>query len=198
MKRIDCLRILNSKLTNELVATTLTGTAWEWNHVSQREGNIKVGSMGNASAVALGMALGLPTRRVFGLDSDGSVFMDLATLTTIGTYMPPNLSILVFDNERYSGTRIDQPSPSALGSDLEAIALGAGISTAKTVRTLEEFETAIEMDDEDGSTYIVVKIENEPTARNLPKPTHDYQEQKYHFWRYIERTENVEILGAVW
>src|SRR5574342_435081 len=140
MKRFECLQILSRLITDELVVLGMTGIHWEWNHLSKHEGNMKIGSMGNAAAVALGMALGLPNRRVIGLESDGSTLLDLATITTIGRYLPDNLKIFVFDNEVYSGSRISQPTVTGVRASLEAIAKGAGINSAITIRDVESFE----------------------------------------------------------
>ena len=78
-----------------------------------REANLLLGSMGNVTAVGLGLALSLPNQKVIVLESDGSVLMDLSCLTVIATYQPANLSVIVFDNELYSGSRISQPTATA-------------------------------------------------------------------------------------
>ncbi len=194
MKRFECLRILSPLITDELVVLGMTGIHWEWNHLSQHEGNMKIGSMGNAAAIALGMALSLPHRRVIGLESDGSTMLDLATLTTIGLYLPQNLKIFVFDNQVYSGSRISQPSATAHRASLEAIAKGAGIESAVTIRDIASFEREARLAvSQTGLRYVVVKVEEDTDARKLPKPTMDYLEHKYRFVRYIERTEGKTI-----
>jgi thiamine pyrophosphate-dependent acetolactate synthase large subunit-like protein len=184
-------------ITDELVVLGMTGIHWEWNHLSHHEGNMKIGSMGNAAAIALGMALGLPHRRVIGLESDGSSLLDLATVTTIGRYLPDNLKIFVFDNQVYSGSRISQPTVTAVGASLEGIAKGAGIESATTIRDVESFEReARRAISQAGLRYVVVKVQEDTDARKLPKPTMDYLEHKYRFVRYIERTEGKTILPS--
>src|SRR5918997_5227909 len=106
MKRIECLRLLAPLVTDELVVIGMTGANWEYRHLSQHEGNMTIGSMGNAAAVGTGMALSLPHRRVIVFESDGSTMLDLSILTTMGTYQPANLKVFVFDNSVYSGSRI--------------------------------------------------------------------------------------------
>lgn len=195
MKRVDCLRYLSERITDELVVIALTGVGWEWNNLSSHEGNMKVGSMGNATAVGLGTALALPHRRTVVLESDGSVLLDLATLCTIGTYRPKNLTVFVFDNERYSGSRISEPSATAFNTRLEKIAQGAGIESAVTVRDDEHFRSVADcgLAGSSEGTYVVAKVEEDFEARHLPKPTMDYLEYKYRFTRYIERSEGVSI-----
>lgn len=197
MFRYDCLQVLQPLLTDEIVTTSLTGVKWEWAQVSgqDRDGNLFIGSMGNATAVALGIALALPHRRVIALESDGSVLLDLPSLTVIGTYAPSNLTVIVFDNQLYSGSRISHPSATAHRTSLELMARGAGIEQAATVRELEEFEREARAAVEgSGPRYLVAKVEEDPRTRTWPKLTMDYIENKYRFMRYLERTEGRQIL----
>lgn len=194
MKRLECLEFLSQKVSDHLVVIGMTGANWEWNQLSDHPGNMKIGSMGNAAALGLGMALGLAHRRVLVFESDGSTMLDMPTLTTIGTYRPTNLSVFVFDNERYSGSRISEPSATAFNASLEDIAKGAGIISAQTVRTIEEFEQAANQAlDGEGPAYIVCKVEEDVAARHIPKPTMDYLEHKYRLARYLEETEGISM-----
>jgi sulfopyruvate decarboxylase subunit beta len=198
MKRIECLRLLAPLVTDELILTSLTGANWEWRFLTQHEGSINVSSMGSGTAVGTGMALGLPHRRVIVLESDGSSLMDLSCLATLGVYQPANLKVFVFDNQAYSGSRISHPSPTAYRASLEAIARGAGIEGAVTVRDLPSFEREAQAAvREPGLRYVVAKVEEDPDARKLPKPTVDYLENKYHFVRYIEQTEGTTIFPTL-
>ena len=54
--------------------------------------------------VVLGLALALPHRGVIALDGDGSILLNLGTLSTVGNYAPPNLMSIIFDNESYAST----------------------------------------------------------------------------------------------
>ncbi len=195
MKRFDCLKFLEPKISDELVVVGITGVNWEWRHLSNHEGNMIIGSLGHALAVGTGMALSLPHRRVIVLESDGSSLADLPCLTTIGTYRPENLKVFVFDNQVYSGSRISEPSATAFNTDLEQMARGAGIPNTATVRDLESFREQVEAAfSQPGVRYVVAKIEEDLSARSLPKPRVDYLENKYRFMRYIERTEGKIIL----
>jgi sulfopyruvate decarboxylase subunit beta len=196
MKRVDCLSYLSSLITDQLIVLGMAGANWEWNHLSQHPGNMKIGSMGNATAVGLGMALALPHRRVIVIDSDGSVLLDLATLTTIGTYRPANLSVFVFDNEMYSGSGISQPSATAFHTDLAAMAAGAGVPDPVTVTDLAGFTRYADASTTgaDGLVYCVAKVVEDTASQQLAKPTKDFLENKYHFVRYIEQSEGVTIL----
>lgn len=198
MKRIDCLTYLSGAVTNELVVIGMTGANWEWHQLSDRPANMKIGSMGNATAVGFGMAMSMPHRKVIVFDSDGSVLLDLATVATLGTYRPPNLVVFVFDNEVYSGSRISEPTATAFNADLELIASGAGVPAAKTVRDLHGFRAAAAAAlHEESLAYIVAKVDEDVSSRVLPKPTMDYLESKYRFMRYIESEEHRSILPTL-
>lgn len=200
MKRYDCLTALNELVTDELVVTSLSGTKAEWAVISSedREANLLLGSMGNVTAVGLGLALSLPNRKVVVLESDGSVLMDLSCLTVIGTYQPANLTVIVFDNELYSGSRISQPTATAFRTSIEAMARGAGIEDAATIGALESFQQAARAAlTSAGPHYIVAKIEEDPGGRRLrPKLNLDHLENKYRFQRHLERTEGRQILPS--
>jgi sulfopyruvate decarboxylase subunit beta len=194
MKRLDCLKLLEPMVTDDLVVIGIAGVNWEWRSLSKHEGNMVIGSLGHTLAVGTGMALSLPKRRVIVLESDGSSLADLPCLTTIGQYRPDNLKVFVFDNQVYSGSRISEPSATAFNTDLEQMARGAGIPTTATVRDVDSFgEQARAAFSEPGVRYVVAKIEEGVEARKLPRPRMDYLENKYHFIRYIESTEGKTI-----
>jgi len=196
MERIDCLKLLAPLITDELVVIGIAGVNWEWRYLSKHEGNMTIGTLGHTLAAGVGMAMSLPHRRVIVLESDGSSLMDLAVLTTIGTYRPPNLKVFVFDNELYSGSRISDPSATADNTDLALMAHGAGVPNSVTVRDVESFHEQVKLAYSDNSTrYVVAKVGEGRAARLLPRPREDYLETKYRFVRYIERTENITIFS---
>src|SRR6202012_6271648 len=53
-----------------------------------------LGSMGLALPIALGVALAQPKRRVFALEGDGSLLMQLGSLSTVATRGPQNLTVV--------------------------------------------------------------------------------------------------------
>jgi phosphonopyruvate decarboxylase len=83
-----------------------------------------VGSMGCASAVALGVALHT-SRRVIVLDGDGAALMKLGNLATIGATAPPNLVHVLLDNGVHDSTG-GQPTAAGGAVDFAAIAAACG------------------------------------------------------------------------
>jgi sulfopyruvate decarboxylase subunit beta len=194
MIRYDCLKLLAPRITDQLVVTSLSGQKIEWASLSQHPGNLLVGTMGTALGVGIGLAIGLPTRKVIVLESDGSVLLSLFNLATLANLNPKNLIALVFDNEVYSGTRISEPTATAGKTDLAMMARGAGIEQATTVRDLESFQRemdrALEVHE---LKFIVCKIEESVGHREIIRTDLDPMENKYQFVRYLERSEGRPI-----
>lgn len=194
MIRYDCLKLLAPRITDELVVTSLSGQKIEWANLSQHPGNLLVGTMGTALGVGMGVAIGLPNRRVIVIESDGSVLLSLFNLATLANLDPKNLVVLVFDNQVYSGTRISEPSATAGKTDLAMMARGAGIEQATTVRDLESFQKEIDAAFADGQLqFIVCKVEESLAHREILRTDLDPMENKYQFVRYLERTEGKAI-----
>ncbi len=194
MIRYQCLELLAGKITDQLVVTSQSGQRIEWSHLSKHEGNLLIGMMGCAIGVGMGLALALPHRKVIVLDSDGSVLLSLFNLATLGNLQPKNLAVYVFDNGVYSGTRISYPTATSGNTDLEAMARGAGINNAVTVREIGDFKkvglTALERNE---LAFIVCKVEESLKHREISRPTTDLAENKYRFARYLEQTENMTM-----
>jgi sulfopyruvate decarboxylase subunit beta len=194
MIRYECLELLAARRTDQLVVTSQSGQRIEWSHLSQHEGNLLLGMMGCAVGVGMGLALTLPQRKVIVLDSDGSILLSLFNLPTLGNLQPKNLVIYVFDNGVYSGSRISYPTATSGNTDLEAIAKGAGIRNAGTIRKLEDFKKEGLMAlDRNELGFFVCKVEESLLHREIPRPTTDLAENKYTFVRYLERTEKKAI-----
>ena len=195
MIRYDCFEWLAAQMTDQLVVTSRSGQRVEWGHLSKRDADLNLGSMGNALAVGIGLALALPRRKVFVFESDGSVLLSLFNLPTLANLNPPNLAVFVFDNQAYSGTRISYPSATAGKTDLAAMASGAGINYAVTVSELEDFKKeATAALNQSGLRFIVCKIEESVGHRRIVRTNVDLLETKYRFVRYLERTEGKPII----
>ena len=194
MIRYECLELLASKISNQLVVTSQSGQRIEWSHLSRHEGNLLVGMMGCAIGVATGLALALPHRKVIALDSDGSVLLSLFNLPTLGNLQPKNLVVYVFDNGVYSGSRISFPTATSGNTDLAAMAQGAGINNAHTIRDIEDFKKrGVEALAQNELAFYVCKVEESLMHREIPRPNTDLAENKYTFVRYLERTEEKTI-----
>jgi thiamine pyrophosphate-dependent acetolactate synthase large subunit-like protein len=170
MTPLDAIRIVVQIAGEAPIVASLGHPAYELFVARDRPQNFYTwGSMGMASSIGLGLALARPDTRVFVLDGDGSLLMNLGSLATIGLLQPANLVLVVVDNEVYATTG-GQPTPTALGADLEAAARAMRIAAASTVRTeadLREALAARRIDGRpDGPIVLVAKVsESAPSAK---------------------------------
>ena len=118
--------VLKADRGTMLVIAGLGAPAWDITAVGDCPENLPLwGGMGGACAIGLGLALAQPSRQVLVITGDGEMLMGLGTLATIAVKRPPNLAILVQDNEHYGETGM-QETHTKHGVDLVAIAKGAG------------------------------------------------------------------------
>jgi thiamine pyrophosphate-dependent acetolactate synthase large subunit-like protein len=121
-----------------------------------------LGSMGLAFPIALGAALAQPKRRVFALEGDGSLLMQMGCLSTIATLKPKNLTMIVMDNGVYQITGA-QPTPAAAVADIVAIAQGSGIANSAWAADEEDFERLVDQSlSATVPTLIAVRIDEKP------------------------------------
>jgi thiamine pyrophosphate-dependent acetolactate synthase large subunit-like protein len=82
--------------------------------------------MGYATAVALGVALACPRRRVLAIEGEGSFFAGATVLSTIWRLKPANLVVVVLDNGVWGTGDGREPTATAFGLDLACLALANG------------------------------------------------------------------------
>ncbi len=192
MKRFDCLKLIAAEAKDALVVSSAGAMTLEWNTLRPGDGNFRVRTLGLCSSIALGMALGLPHRRIIALDGDGSLLMNLCSLPTIARMQPGNLLHIVFDNEVYEASG-SKKTATGCGTDLVEMARAAGIRNAAWANTLEDFARAVSSAlTKDEVCFLGVKVGTE-RSDVAPYPM-DEVENKYRFIRYVETTEKIEIL----
>ena len=126
------------------------------------------GAMGAASMIGLGLPLAQPSRRVLVVTGDGEMLMSLGALATIAAQRPPNLAIVVLDNERFGETGM-QKTHTAAGVDLAGIAAAAGFPTSLLVRRPEEVTSLRGLVHAgEGPVFAQVKIDPEALPFVLP------------------------------
>jgi thiamine pyrophosphate-dependent acetolactate synthase large subunit-like protein len=177
----------------DILVAALAGTTNECFHNLHRPANLYLVGMGMVTPVSFGLARALPKRRIIALDTDGSLLLSPSILPVVAVYKPQNLCIVVFDNEQLYGSRGGPASQTAHGSDLGAIAKGAGIGTTATVSSTEAFVAELSrFISERGPALIVCKVES--TYSRGDGPNFNGQENKFRLVRLIEETEGIKIL----
>jgi sulfopyruvate decarboxylase subunit beta len=137
MKPEDVLQAIAAGRGDAICVPTMT-TSPAWRTIAPDDLSIGcVGFMGGASSLGLGLALGIPKRRV--IVFDGSLLMQLGSLATIAGARPRNLTHLLFKNGVYH-TSGSQEIPGGLTVDFVQMAKGAGYRKAYAVTDLDDFK----------------------------------------------------------
>jgi len=140
-----------------------------WNAGPRPQNFYMLGSMGLAVPIALGVALAQPNRKVFALEGDGSLLMQLGVLTTVANLKPRNLAIVVWDNGMYQITGT-QPTAAAGVADFVAIACGAGIENCAWAADEEDFAKLVTRSlTEEGPWFIAAKIDGVAPKGQTPR-----------------------------
>ncbi|WP_428535383.1 thiamine pyrophosphate-dependent enzyme [Rhodopila sp.] len=123
-----------------------------------------LGSMGLAVPIALGVAIAQPRRKVFALEGDGSILMQLGSLSTVAARAPDNLCIVIMDNGAYQITG-GQPTMTEQGADIVGIARASGMARSAWAADEDAFVELIERSlTEDGPWLIGCRIDNQKPA----------------------------------
>jgi thiamine pyrophosphate-dependent acetolactate synthase large subunit-like protein len=132
--RRDVVKKLMTARGDALCISGLGSPTWDLAAIDHRPENFYIwGGMGGAAPTGLGLALAQPDRTVWVLTGDGEQLMGVGSFSTIALQQPKNLAIIVLDNEHYGETGM-QAAPTGRGTDLAAMAAGAGISNTMTIR----------------------------------------------------------------
>jgi sulfopyruvate decarboxylase subunit beta len=160
MLRIEALQAIYPELEQCVVVTIMGAVSAELQSIGHRPNFFYLQhAMGLASSMGLGIALSRPELPVVVLDGDGSILMNLGSLTTLARYRPKNLIHIVFDNESLLSVG-GFPTATSTGSDIAGMAASAGIPNTCTVDNLGAFTDAFVTARAVGDlTTIVAKVE---------------------------------------
>jgi len=143
MLRADALEAIYPELEDRIVVTIMGAVAAELYTLGHRPSFFYLEhAMGLASSLGLGVALALPRHKVVVIDGDGSLLMNLGSLSTLARYRPGNLLHIVFDN----GSLLSVggfPTATATGTDLAGVARACGIPRVDEADTLEQLQQAV-------------------------------------------------------
>ncbi len=151
-----------------LVVSGLGSPTWDLMAAGDHDLNCYLwGAMGAAATIGLGLALAQPGRPVLVITGDGEMLMGLGALATIGRRRPPNLAIAVLDNEHYGETGM-QPSHTAGGLQLDAVARDCGFDASEEIRDLDALAGFRErIHAASGTRFAAIKIDADDPPRVL-------------------------------
>ncbi|HKB12968.1 MAG TPA: thiamine pyrophosphate-dependent enzyme [Vicinamibacterales bacterium] len=191
MNRLDATRLVVEAARDAPIVASLGHPAYDLFAAGDRPQNFYTwGSMGVASSIGLGLALARPESWVFVVDGDGSLLMNLGSLATIGLLQPPNLVLVVMDNEAYATTG-GQPTPTAQGADLAAAARAMRIAAA-TVHDEDELRRALGRAPSAKAPVVIVAKVSESAPR--AKPPLDCVFIKHRFMTSIGNPESATVI----
>jgi thiamine pyrophosphate-dependent acetolactate synthase large subunit-like protein len=120
-----------------------------------------LGSMGLAVPIAMGVAIAQPSRKVFALEGDGSILMQLGSLSTVAARGQKNLCIVIMDNGAYQITG-GQTTMTEQGADIVSIARGSGLAQSAWAADEDGFVELIGRAlKDDGPWLIGCRIDNQ-------------------------------------
>ena len=169
LRRREVVKSLLMNRGGLLVVAGLGAPAWDVAAAGDSSLDFPLwGAMGGAVMIGLGLALAQPERRVLVITGDGEMLMGLGSLATVAASAPANLAVVVLDNERYGETGM-QPTHTARGADLAAIAQGCGFPVTALARDGDTLATAVNLArDARGPVFILVKVRAETPPLVLP------------------------------
>lgn len=130
---------------------------------------LTVGSMGHASQIALGMALGQPNRPVYCFDGDGASIMHMGNMAIVAQQMLDNYIHVIFNNGAHDSVG-GQPTI-GLKIDIPAIAKAVGYKNIFHVETMEELSNILsKLPTLHGTTLLEVYVKK-GNRKDLGRPT---------------------------
>jgi thiamine pyrophosphate-dependent acetolactate synthase large subunit-like protein len=157
------------------------------------------GAMGFAPSMALGLALSVPDREVWVLDSDGGAVMNIGGFLTEASVSPGNLTHFLLDNRCY-GCLGGHPLVNTDRTDYVGLARAAGIDNVHDVRDVESCRAAVAACkglDKHGFVVAAVdfaRAEGEAFERPLSMG-YEGPEMTYRFGRAMERLTGRAVFG---
>jgi thiamine pyrophosphate-dependent acetolactate synthase large subunit-like protein len=182
LRRRAVVKELLAQRGDALVVAGLGAPAWDVTAAGDTPLNFPLwGAMGGAVPLGLGLALAQPSRRVLVITGDGEMLMGLGSLATVATQRPPNLAIVVLDNERYGETGM-QLTHTAGRVDLGGVAAASGIPVCHTLRDEKNFKSIIpQIQNEVGPLFFNIKVRAENLPLVLPPKEGAFLKDRFRF-----------------
>src|ERR1700746_2037493 len=143
MLRVDALQAIYPELKDQIVVTIMGAVAAELYTIGHRHNFFYLEhARGVPSSTGLGLALSKPRHKVVVIDGDGSLLMNLGTLSTMARYRPGNLVHIVFDNASLLSVG-GFPTAAVAGADLADVARACAIPEVAEADTPDRLKQAV-------------------------------------------------------
>ncbi len=171
MNRFDVLKNIEIHLKNKLVICNIGLPSQELYKINDKPNYFyMLGSMGLASSIGLGLAIS-QNKDVISIDGDGSVLMNMNTLSTIGNRAPNNFTLLIIDNGTYGSTG-DQKTFTSEKTSLKEVAIASGcnkVIECNGNETARELQKAIK---DKKNQYVIISKVKPGNVKVKPIPLH--------------------------
>jgi thiamine pyrophosphate-dependent acetolactate synthase large subunit-like protein len=196
MNAREAIEALAEHRGDAVAVCALGMAANEWWAVTKGEDSFYMhGAMGFAASFALGLALSLPQAKVWLINADGSLCMNLGSLLTEASQGASNLKHFVVDNGVYQ-TVGAVPMVNQGRTDYVTIARGAGFPRARSIDSLADLKAQMPaIAAEDGPSFTVLRVTPETGFLRTPPMTYEGPEMKYRFGRALERKFGITVFG---
>jgi thiamine pyrophosphate-dependent acetolactate synthase large subunit-like protein len=195
MKATECFERLAQLWDDQVAICSLGTTSQEWWRITGSDRAFYMNSsMGLAASFGLGLSLAAPDVRVWTLDSDGALAMNLGALLTEGQHQPPNLVHFVLANDCYQVIG-GHPLVGGDRMDWAGLAAASGIRRTFAYDSVAALEESVEEDvlSHDEHAFVVLRVDEEGThALEIP---FEGPEVKYRFGRYMEQRTGRPVFG---
>ncbi len=188
MLRADALGAIYPRLIQDdaTVVTIMGAVAAEPHNLGHRHNFFYLEhAVGLASSLGLGIARSMPNNPVVAIDCDGSLLINLGSLSALARYRPGNLTHVVFDNESLLSAG-GFPTATSTGTDLAGVAIASGVPSVVRAGTVELFASAFNVALSGSQlTTIVSKVEAVgPKSFHMDLPL---LENRFQFRRHLQR-----------
>lgn len=140
---------------------------------------LTVGGMGHAASIALGVAIGNPSKKVVCLDGDGSLLMHMGCLPVIANYKPHHFMHVLLNNGSHESVGGQDTSVSVM--DFNQLAKGVGYVAYECAYDAKSLRKAwARLASVVGPVLLEIKIKN-GSRDDLGRPTNSAEENKRTF-----------------
>ena len=158
MIRKEAMRLILAEINSEPIVSANGFISRDLFELKDKPSNFyMIGSMGLASSIGLGVALKNPTKKIFVFDGDGSILMNLGSLTTIAALKPKNFIHIIFDNASHESTGGQPTVTSKIRIKNIAKSLNYKVFEVKTKNEIENFFRKISSTV--GPIMLIVKVQ---------------------------------------
>jgi thiamine pyrophosphate-dependent acetolactate synthase large subunit-like protein len=181
---------------DETVVCSLGTTANEWWRQTKSDDCFYMNSsMGLAASFGLGLSLAAPDLKVWVLDSDGALCMNLGSLLTEAAQRPSNMIHFLLSNGCYQAIG-GSPLVNTGLTDWAALARAAGIENVVYISSVEEvIANAKMLQNTTEYTFVILEVDGIAGEKEPLRIPFEGPEMKYRFGRNLQSRANISVFG---